>query len=247
MGARFLLKALAASLAAFLLMSTAVSGSTLPQSAAFEPLVKKKGEPARELIESPTLYRETDLKGLPCSAADFKFLLDRPRSSVALAGKLHKSLEKYQIDVIKPGLFHVDDEKSLVGDMELVYEAPGSRIYYVTGYWKLMAGMRLDGRMALVVDYSERDVAGSRRLDCKARGYMMVDNSVAGAAFKLFAYMFPKKVDKRIDRFATAVRKVVEAINDDPAEACSRLAQAQHVPPEELREFKSRFLPIKSL
>ena len=246
MGVRFSLKALAAAVAASLLLATAVPGLTGQHDPGFEPLLKKKGEPARQLIESPTLYRETELSGLPCGAADFKFLLDRPRSSVALAGRLHKSLEKYQIDVVRPGLYHIDDDKSLVGDMELVYEAPGSRIYYVTGYWKLLAGIKLQGRMALVVEYGEHDAAGSRRLDCKARGYMMVDNSVAGAAFKLFAYMFPKKVDKRIDRFATAVRKVVEAINDDPAEACARLEQARHVPPEELNEFKARFLPIKS-
>jgi hypothetical protein len=243
-GRRVLLAALPAFLLAFFLLAVfAFSGVKDP---GFGPLLEKKGEPAKKLVESPTLYREKDLKGLPCGATDFEFLLDRPRSSVALAGKLHKSLEKYQIDVVGPGLFHVDDEKSLVGDMELVYEAPGRRIYYVTGYWKLLPGMKLKGRMALVVEYAEHDSGGARSLDCRTRGYMAVDNSLAGVAFKLFAYMFPKKVDKRIDRFATAVTKVVQAINDDPADACARLEHARHVPPEEVREFRDRFVLHKA-
>ena len=237
--------AISAALLAFML--AAFAGYLYAGDPEFDILAQKKGAAARELLDKPTLYRKAELKGMPCSSEDFDFLLDRPRTSVALAGKLHKSLDKYAITMTKPGTYHIDDKGNLVGDMDIVISEPGKRMYYIAGFWKLLPGIKLQGRMALVVEYSERDAAGSRSLDCKARGYMMVDNSVAGAAFKLFAYMFPKKVDKRIDRFSTAVRKVVEAINEDPAEACVRLEQAQYVPKEELHEFKARFLPIKSL
>jgi len=216
-------------------------GFIYASDADFAYLIKKKGAPAKELIEKPTLYRETELNGLPCTASDFEFLLDRPRSSIALAGKMHKSLDKYTIDSRKPGELHIDDQGNLVGDMELVINRPGKRMYYITGYWKLVLGMKLEGRMALVVDYKEVADGNGRALDAKARGYMMVDNSVAGEAFKVLAFMFPGKVDARINRFATAVEKVVVAVHDDPEGVCKRLEGAQHVPPEEAREFRARF------
>ena len=212
------------------------------RDADFDALIQKKGEPAKELVEDPTIYREAELNDMPCSADDFEFLLDRPLSSVALAGKMHKSLDKYTVKVVRPGVWHIDDQGKLVGDMELVSRRPGKRIYYFGGYWKIVAGVKLRGRMALVVVYKEGEGKDGRELDAKARGYMLVDNSVAGAAFRLAAYLFPGKVDARIKRFATAVKKVVEGLRHDPEAACRRLEKAQLVPPGEAAEFRTRFL-----
>jgi hypothetical protein len=101
----------------------------------------KKGAAARELLDKPTLYRKAELKGMPCNSEDFDFLLDRPRTSVALAGKIHKSLDKYAITMTKPGTYHIDDKGSLVGDMDIVISEPGKRMYYIAGFWKLLPGM----------------------------------------------------------------------------------------------------------
>lgn len=208
----------------------------------FDILAKKKGAAARELLDKPTLYRKAELKGMPCNSEDFDFLLDRPRTSVALAGKIHKSLDKYAITMTKPGTYHIDDKGSLVGDMDIVISEPGKRMYYIAGFWKLLPGMRLNGRMALIVEYKEAGTGRDCRLDANARGYMMVDNSVAGAAFKLAAFLFPKKVDARINRFATAVSKVVHAIHEDPDAALKRVEKSKNVPPEEVKEFRERFV-----
>lgn len=228
-------------LAALLFLSLSPSGSTYALDPDFDALARQKGVSALELLTKPTLYRETELNSMPTSEDDFEFLLDRPRTSVALAGAFHKSLDKYTIALTKPGIYHIDDGGRLVGDMELVLNRPGERMYYISGYWTIILGVKLRGRMALVVQEKERDSVKGKALDVKAKGYMLVDNSVAGAAFKLAAYLFPKKVDARIDRFATAVKKVVYAVHDDPDDASKRLEQARMVPPEEAREFRARF------
>lgn len=222
-------------------MLTAYAGYLYAADPEFDVLAKKKGVAARELLDKPTLYRKAELKGIPCASEDFDFLLDRPRTSVALAGKLHKSLDKYAITMTKPGTYHIDDKGNLVGDMEIVISEPGKRMYYIAGFWKLMPGVRLNGRMALIVEYKEVGAGKDSRLDADARGYMMVDNSVAGAAFKLAAYLFPNKVDARINRFATAVGKVVQAIHDDPDAALKRVENSKNIPPEEVKEFRERF------
>jgi len=229
-----------AALIAFML--AAFAGCLYAGDPEFDILAQKKGAAARELLDKPTLYRKTDLKGMPCNSEDFDFLLDRPRTSVALAGKLHKSLDKYAITMTKPGMYHIDDKGNLVGDMDIVISEPGKRMYYIAGFWKLMPGVRLNGRMALIVEYKEAGTGRDCHLDAAARGYMMVDNSVAGAAFKLAAYLFPNKVDARINRFATAVSKVVQAIHEDPEAALKRVGDSRNVPPEEVKEFRERFV-----
>jgi hypothetical protein len=219
-----------------------LAGTLYASDPEFDILAQKKGVAARELLDKPTLYRKAELKGMPCSSEDFDFLLDRPRTSVALAGKLHKSLDKYAITMTRPGTYHIDDKGNLVGDMDIVIREPGKRMYYIAGFWKLMPGVRLNGRMALIVEYKEAGTGKACHLDANARGYMMVDNSVAGAAFRLAAYLFPNKVDARINRFATAVSKVVQAIHDDPDAALKRVANSKNIPPDEVREFRVRFV-----
>lgn len=221
---------------AVLFPTIALSGTPDPD---FGALIAKEGAKTTELFNNPTLYREADLKALPSTASDFEFLLDRPCTSVALAGKMHKSLDKYVITETRPGIYHINDTKQLVGDMTLINSRPGRRLYYIDGYWKIIMGVILRGRIAVLVEYHE---TGGGKLDAKAKGYMMVDNSVAGTALKLLVNLFPAKVDARIARFATAVRKVVEGVHYDPAGTLKRLENAKNVPPAEAREFRDRFI-----
>jgi hypothetical protein len=219
-----------------------IAGSLYARETAFEALIENKGEPAAELFDDPTLYRETKLTGLPGTVDDFDFLLDRPRTSMALAGKLHKSLDRYRVEPLGDGGLHIDDSKSLVGDLELFSHTPGERLYYVTGHWRLMPGITLKGRMALLVDYTQKMADDGPAFDARARGYMMVDNTVAGVAFKVFVGLFPRKVDARIERFATAVRKVVVAVHDEPGPALERLKGSPLVPEDEVSQFRERFV-----
>ena len=56
------------------------------------------------------------------------------------------------------------------------------------------------------------------------------------------AFLFPKKVDERIGRFANAVKKVAIAVHDDPAGAYGKLAASGEAGPGELKEFAGMFL-----
>jgi len=211
------------------------------QESQWDRLIKKEGAPVRELLNKPTFYREAEIKGLPCSVSDFEFLLDRPSTSVALAGRVHKSLDHYQIEEKRPGVFHVEDAPELSGDLEVLTNRAGEKVYYLVGYWKPVLGMKLRGRLALVLDYNEKGSGSGKAVDAKARGYILIENAVVSAAFRAVAYMFPKKIDARIDRFATAVSKVICAVHDDPESACKWVDSAPHVSRHEAREFRERF------
>jgi hypothetical protein len=212
----------------------------------FAPLVEKKGPAAREVVDSPTLYRVADMQGLPCSKAAFEFLLDRPRLSMALARQLDPDIEEYNIEVRPDGSYHVDDRGRLVGDMELISRQDGGRVYYIAGYWRLL-GIRFNGRMVLAPEYSQVAGMPAPSVNARARGYMKVDSTVAGVIAKVVAKIFPGKVDNRMERFAGAVRKVAEAINADPEGVYKRLLKIKEAPPGEVEEYRLMFLAARGV
>jgi len=231
-----------------ILILSSVFGYRLALSApedGFAPLVKKIGPAVREVIDRPTLYRVTELKGLPCTKETFEFLIDRPRVSMALARMLDPTLDDYRIGTRPDGSYHVDDNGKLVGDMEVVTKEPGRRVYYISGYWKFILGIRFSGRMVLVPEYSETVVDGVKTVDARARGYMKIDSVVAGAMARLAMFLFPGKVDSRMARFASAVRTVAASVDGDPEGVYRKLARVKGVSPEELDEFKRTFVLAK--
>jgi len=211
----------------------------------FETLALKKGPDALEVVRDPTLYRVAELDGLPCSAADFEFLLDRPRTSMVLARALDPGLDEYEIQSRPDGGWHVDDRGRLVGDMELMESAPGRRVYYISGAWRFIFGITFRGRMVLVPEYEEHTLDGVTVVDSRSRGYMKIDNALVGFMAKVVAYVFPGKVDARIKRFSGAVRRVAEAVHDDPAGMYTRLIASGRVPPDEAGEYRARFLALR--
>ncbi len=55
-------------------------------------------------------------------------------------------------------------------------------------------------------------------------------------------FLFAKKVDERIGRFANAVKRVAFAVHNDPSGAYGKLAASGEVGSEELKEFAGMFL-----
>ena len=202
----------------------------------FDALIKKVPS-AAEVVNKPTLFRSVELKGLPVTKRQFEFLLDHPRLSTALARMADPQLDAYKVEVRPDGSSHVNDPKGLAGDMELVSESDGKRIYYIKGHWDFPLGIRFNGRMVLVACYSEN----GGHLDSRTLGYMKVDNALVGLVAKLVAYIFPGKVDARISRFAGAVRKVAVSVHDDPEGVYARLVSSGQVPPEDLAAYRSTF------
>ena len=208
----------------------------------FDTLIAKKGPKVKEVLYKPTLYRVAELPGLPVGRDAYEFLLDRPNLSLALARLVDGRMDKYKVEVRPDGSARVHDRDVLVGDMDVVSRTPSQRIYYISGYWDFMLGIRFNGRMVLVSDYTERPGSGGRQVDSRTRGYIRVDNALVGIIARMIVYIFPGKVDARIARFAGAVRKVAEAVHGDPAGVYRKLAAAGEVPQSDLREYREFFL-----
>jgi hypothetical protein len=217
-----------------------ISASTINASD-ISSLLEKKCPMAREVISKPTISRMSELPRLPVSLRQYEFLIDHPHLSMVLAHVCDPSLDLYKIEVRPDGLIHVDDPGNLAGDMELVNATQGRRVYFVSGHFYILK-MRFNGHVVLMTSHSERLSETGASVDSKTTTYIKVNSPIVGFFTRLMDFLFPKKVDERIGRFANAVKRVATAIHDDPAGVYRKLAASDEVSSAELEEFAGMFL-----
>ena len=204
-------------------------------------LLEKKGPRAKEVVTKPTISRVSALSRLPVSLRQYEFLIDHPRLSMFLAHSYDPSLDLYKIAVRPDGTIHVDDPAGLAGDMELVNSVPGRRLYYISGHFDILR-MRFNGHMVMDISYAGRLSEAAASVDSTTTCYIRVNSPFVGFVARVMAFLFPKKVDERIGRFANAVKRVAIAVHDDPDGSYRKLAASGEAGPGELKEFAGMFL-----
>jgi hypothetical protein len=137
-------------------------------------------------------------------------------------------------------MIHIDDPGKLAGDAELIDARPGRRVYLISGYFNIFK-MRFDGHMVLMTVYSERRENAAVSVDATTTAFIKIDSAVAAAFARLADYLFPKKVDERIERFLHAAESIAVAVHKDPAAAHRKLLSAGEVGAEVLQEFGRTF------
>jgi len=223
-------------LTAFVLVPvTVMNASDIPDQLA------KKGPAGTEVITRPTITRMEELPRLPVSVRQGEFLLDHPHLSMVLARISDPKLDLYRVEVMPNGLIHITDPAGLAGDAEIVESVPGRRAYFVTGYFDVLK-IRLRGRMLIKISYKEHTDEPRVSADATTACYIKVDSSVVGVLAKVVNFIFPKKVDGRINRFVNAVRIVAAAVHDDPSGSYNKLASSGELSHAELSEFERFFL-----
>lgn len=203
-------------------------------------LLEKKGPAAKEIITRPSIYRESKLSHLPINQRQIEYLIDHPGVALALAHLYTPFLDNYRVEVRPDHVIHIRDPDALAGDAELIDSCPGRRVYYIAGYFDIFK-IRFNGQMVLVTRYAERKEHAFVSVDATTIAYIKIDSSFAGAFARLADYLFPKKVDERIERFLRAAKIISAAVHREPAAAYSKLKAAGEVNAEELKEFGLTF------
>jgi hypothetical protein len=89
--------------------------------------------------------------------------------------------------------------------------------------------------------YSERRENSAVSVDATTTAYIKIDSAFAAAFARLADYLFPQKVDERIERFLHAAESIAIAVPKDPAATHRKLMSAGEVSAEELQEFGRTF------
>ncbi len=209
-------------------------------------LLEKKVHYAEEIAAKPTIFRESNLPHLPLSLKQVEFLIDHPRVSMALAHQYAPFLDNYRVEVRPDQMIHISDPGKLSGEAERIDARPGRRVYLIAGHFDIFK-IRFNGHMVLMAVYSERFESAAVATEVTTSASIKINNVFAGAIARLVNYLFPKKVDERIDRFIRAAESIAVGVHKDPAGSFRKLSNSGEVSAEELRKFVRLFSDGKGI
>jgi hypothetical protein len=203
-------------------------------------LLETKGPAAKDIVTKPSIFRESKLPHLPISPKQIEFLIDNPHVALVLAHLYAPFLDNYSVKVRPDHAVHIEDPGTLAGDADLIDARPGRRVYLIAGYYDILM-MRFNGDIVLITVYSEQRENAAVSVDATATAYIKINSGFAGAFARLADFLFPKKVDERIERFVHAAESIAIAVHKDPEGAKKKLKDSGEVSAEELEEFGRTF------
>jgi len=195
----------------------------------------------KEVVANPSLVRESKFPHLPLNERQLVFLIDNPSVALALAHLYASFLDNYRLVLMPDRVIHISDSDKLAGDAELIDVSPGRRGYFIAGYFEVLK-LRFNGKMVLMTRYSEQRNEKGVSVEATTTAYIKIDSVLASAFARLADFLFPKKVDARIERFVRAAETIVSEVHKDPQSAYKKLKAAGEVTPEELAEFGRTFI-----
>jgi hypothetical protein len=203
-------------------------------------ILEAKGPAAKEIIAEPSIVRESKLPNLPIDQRQIEYLIDNPHVALALAHHFAPFLDNYRVEVRTDHVFHIDEPGILAGDAELIDARPGRRVYLIAGWYDVF-NIRFRGDVVLVTLYSEHLGSAAVSEDANTIAYFKIRSGFAGAFARMADYLFPKKVDERIERLLRAAENIAVAVRKDPATAYGKLKASGEVSAGELEEFCRTF------
>jgi hypothetical protein len=199
-------------------------------------LLETKRPAAKTIITELSIFREAKLPRLPSSPKQIEFLIDNPHVALVLARLYAPFLDNYSVKVRPDHAVHIEDPGTLAGDAELIDARPGRRVYLIAGYYDIL-NMRFNGDIVLVTVYSEQKESGAVSVDATVIAYIKINSAFGGALARLADFLFPGKVDERLERLVHAAKNIAAAVHEDPAGVKKKLKASGEISAEELEEF----------
>lgn len=199
-------------------------------------LLETKRPASAAVVAKPFIFREAKLPRLLINKEQLEFLVDHPDVALALAHLYAPFLDNYSVNVLSDHAVRIEDPGTLAGDAELIDVRPGRRVYLIAGYYDLLK-MRFNGEIALITVYAEQREDAAVSVDATVTAYIKIKSSFAGALARLADFLFPQKVDERLERFVHAAENISVAVRRDPKDAYRKLKASGEVNAGELEEF----------
>ena len=202
-------------------------------------------DPATRLaVERPTVVRPLAPVQYAGTQQVTEWLLDRPPLAATLARHLHPPLERYTIVSKGPGLYEVDDQGALRGELRLLARGRDRRVYLCRGEFRSLRNLlALSGTMVFALEYQQRREGRDPEMEISPTIYVRLDNRFAHGLVRTLGPLLAGIIDRRAAGLTMATRIVGERITRDPRGLYHDMAAWTDVSAEEREEFRIAFLP----
>jgi len=190
------------------------------------------------IIQSYTTESKVGPIRAALSESMYQHLLDHPPFTAALIRRLN--LGRYQSESRGPGRFWGDDGAGTKGIVELVYEDPTSRIYFLEGTHESRLLPHVTGKAVVFLGISVmRDASGNEATDSTLVAYTKLDNWFLAGVVSLLHPLVDKIVTSRLQRGVETVNRLGVAMRQDPQRVLSEAAKPPSLPEAQVTFLKN--------
>lgn len=181
------------------------------------------------IIQHPTTVSKVGPVRTALSELMYRHLLDHPPFTATLIRRLHLGL--YQSEVRGAGRFWGDDGEGTKGIVELVYEDPASRIYFLEGTHESRLLPHVTGKAVVFLRMGTlRDTNGNEATDSTLVAYTKLDNRLLSGLVSLLHPLVSRVVTNRLQKGVETVDRLGKVMRQDPNQVRVELTKPPPLP-----------------
>jgi hypothetical protein len=173
----------------------------------------------------------------PLQKSVYVYLLDRPPVAAALVNRLELGL--YKAETRGPGRYWGDDGEGTVGLVELVYQDPRHRLYYLEGAHHSTLLPHLTGKAVVMLSMATvKDAAGQEAVETTLVSYTRLDNRVLAGLVSLLRPLVGRTVSRKLMKGVDAVNRLGMEMRRHPDRVLFEATDPPSLPSEDVAFLK---------
>ncbi|MEQ1656861.1 MAG: hypothetical protein ABL960_14300 [Nitrospira sp.] len=181
----------------------------------------------------------------PLQESVYVYLLDRPPLAAALVNRLELGL--YKAEQRGPGRYWGDDGEGTVGLVELVYQDPRHRLYYLEGSHHSTLLPHLTGKAVVMLSMARvKDAAGQDAVETTLVSYTRLDNRVLAGLVSLLRPLVGRTVSRKLMKGVDAVNRLGMEMRRHPDRVLFEATDPPSLPSEDVAFLKQALANMSS-
>lgn len=219
-----------------LLVLAGSARATAPAAALPRDLPAAELARLREVTERASVSARSDGDTFRVRRDLFEYLLDHPE----LASHIIQALKVNRFRIWRePDGLWLDDRAGALVTFQIVYSAPGRRVFFMQGRYQPAVLPAIHGRVVAVLAYTVAPADQGKSLITPAMAsFVRIDNAVYGVLARLFTAVIAPRATRVTNRIVVDIAKTARVIDSDPDAVDAALRERPDVPAADLAEFR---------
>lgn len=173
----------------------------------------------------------------PLQESVYVYLLDRPPVAAALVNRLELGL--YKAEQRGPGRYWGNDGEGTEGLVELVYQDPRHRLYYLEGSHHSTLLPHVTGKAVVLLSMAPvKDAAGHEAVETTLVSYTRLDNRILAGLVSLLRPLVGRTVSRKLMKGVDAVNQLGLEMRRHPDRVLFEATDPPPLPPEDVAFLK---------
>lgn len=167
----------------------------------------------------------------------YRYLLDRPPLAAALIDRLELGL--YKAETRGPGRYWGNDGEGTQGIVQLIYQDPTSRIYYLEGSHKKRFLPHITGKAVVLLRMNPvKEPGGAEAMDSTLVSYTKLDNRILSGLVSLLRPLIGVTVTRKLAKGVDVVNRLGQEMRQHPDRVLLKAADPPSLPEEDVAFLK---------